>query len=88
LKILKPRYANNRIINIHTHHEENMPSLLESEFTLGVFVSNSGNESLFGVGNIINKRYILKFDYICIFINIYFDSIQPLFESEQVKELV
>jgi hypothetical protein len=56
-------------MNIHTHHEENMPSpLVASESTLGVFVSNSGNESLFGEGNIINKRYILKFDYICILI--------------------
>jgi hypothetical protein len=40
-------------MNIHTHHEENMPSpLVASESKLGVFVSNSGNESLFGAGNI------------------------------------
>jgi len=55
-------------MNNDTHHEENMPSLLESESKVGVFVSNSGNESLFGEGNIINKMHILNFDYICILI--------------------
>jgi len=80
---LNPRYANNRIMNIHIHHEENMLSPLESESKLGVFVSNSGNESLFGEGNIINKMHILNFDYICIL-----NYIQLLFEGEQVKELV
>ena len=55
-------------MNIDTHHEENMPSLLEPESKLGLFVSNSGNESLFGEGNIINKIHILNFDYICILI--------------------
>jgi hypothetical protein len=56
-------------MNIHTHHEENMHSpLVALESKLGVFVSNSGNESLFGEGNIINKMHILNFDYICILI--------------------
>jgi hypothetical protein len=82
VNMLKPKNPNSKMMNNHTHHEENMPSLEGSTSMAGLFVSNSGKESLFEA-NIINKRHILNFHYICILI-----LINYLFQGIQVKELV